>query len=239
MFLFPFEFLICYLDPFGVAVEIHPACNLKFGFTCCRRDQVDNYFIANDSLTAPVLTDERKQALLDFIPFTGPGQEMTNRNRQASFVTEILQFYFSQPYPGTIAAPALCSNEQPLRPSIDCFTHRFPPPVDRLNHKGSRILINANTDPSFILGKNIHTIRGNFALAKTFKIIDQPFLGAAFGPLFAAFVLEVTNKLFLLGINRNHRLTLVLKFFRLLINVINLDISVRMRDTFHRLLIRL
>ena len=63
-------------------------------------------------------------------------------------------------------------------------------------------------------------IRGNFAASKAFKIITQYFLGAALRSPFAALVLKVANKFFHLGINRNNRLTLFLKLFHLLMNVL-------------------
>ena len=94
------KFLICYFDPSGVAVWVDPAFNLKSSFGCCCRDQIDNFFMANEWLPPPILTNKRKQAMLDFVTFTGPGWKMANRNRQSRFVTEFLHFYFPQPYSG-------------------------------------------------------------------------------------------------------------------------------------------
>ena len=46
------------------------------------RNQLDNDLMGHQRLPAPVLSDERKQAMLDFVPFTRPRWQMTDLDRQ-------------------------------------------------------------------------------------------------------------------------------------------------------------
>ena len=55
-----FKLFIGYFDPFGVAIGVDFAFNLKSCLGCCRGDQIDNYFMANEWLTSPILTYKRK-----------------------------------------------------------------------------------------------------------------------------------------------------------------------------------
>ena len=58
-------------------------------------------------------------------------------------------------------------------------------------------------------------------------------LGIALGPQFPATVLEVANKLFLLGVYRNRRLLLGLERFDPGIDVLKLGIAVRVMAALH------
>ena len=65
------------LDPFRIKVAIQSALDLEAGFGGGGRDQIDDHLVADQRFPAPILADMRKQAMLDFIPFAGPGRKET------------------------------------------------------------------------------------------------------------------------------------------------------------------
>src|SRR5271165_5343511 len=48
------------------------------GRRCGCGDEVNDDLVADQRLAAPVLADEREQAMLDLVPFTGTRREMTD-----------------------------------------------------------------------------------------------------------------------------------------------------------------
>ena len=70
-------------------------------------DQANNGFIIREGFPAPVRGDEREEAMLDLVPFAGAGREMTDLNRKARFIRQLLQFQFPEPQPIPIAAASI------------------------------------------------------------------------------------------------------------------------------------
>ena len=54
-------------------------------------------------LPPPILADERKEPMLNFVPFTGPGWEMADRDGESALRRKALQFPLPQPHPRVIA----------------------------------------------------------------------------------------------------------------------------------------
>jgi hypothetical protein len=68
-------------DPEALFIEI--SVDLAFhgqaGRRCGCGDEVDYHLMADEWLSAPVLVDEREQAVFDLVLFTGTRREMTDR----------------------------------------------------------------------------------------------------------------------------------------------------------------
>ena len=62
------EFLLADLDTFRVLARVQLALNAKAGSGGGGSDQVDDDFMAHQRFAAPVLRDEGKQTMLDFVP---------------------------------------------------------------------------------------------------------------------------------------------------------------------------
>src|SRR5665213_2374579 len=73
--------------------------------------QVDDNSKAFKGLAAPVPRDMAEHAMLDFIPFTGAGRQMTHLHGEAGFVGEPLQRDFPQAH--TIAICLLYTSPSP------------------------------------------------------------------------------------------------------------------------------
>jgi len=67
-------------DAFGVLVPIQLGAHLEPSVGCRRRDQLDDRAIGAQRLASPIDIDERKEAMLDFVPLAGSGRELTNGN---------------------------------------------------------------------------------------------------------------------------------------------------------------
>ncbi|GFP23685.1 hypothetical protein HKBW3S09_01150, partial [Candidatus Hakubella thermalkaliphila] len=113
------EFFVGHFDPLGVAIGIDPTLNFEPCFRRCCGNQLDDYFMANEGFAPPVLTDERKEAMFDFVPLAGPWRKMTDRNRKSSFIGESLEFRLPQLYPSTITTSTVCGNKQTLGLRVD------------------------------------------------------------------------------------------------------------------------
>ena len=77
---------------FGIGIMIHIAIDLESGVCRGRADQVDNGGEPPQRLAAPVLADERKQAVFDAVPFAGAGGQMANHDLKPKFGGEFLRF---------------------------------------------------------------------------------------------------------------------------------------------------
>src|ERR1700730_17245065 len=64
---------IRYDNAAGVLAGVELAAHSEAGFGGSSRDQLDDHAIADEWLGAPVLADEREEAVLDFVPLLVPG----------------------------------------------------------------------------------------------------------------------------------------------------------------------
>src|SRR6201993_1580610 len=78
-------------DALWIFVLIQFSAYLETGFGCGRGDQLHNGAERAQWLAPPVDGDERKQTMLNFVPFAGSWRKMTNRNRKLELVGELLK----------------------------------------------------------------------------------------------------------------------------------------------------
>src|SRR5688500_20279791 len=84
------------LNAFRVGICIELAADGEAGFGGGRSDQLDDGLIADERPAAPVLGDEREEAVLDLVPFAGAWREMTDGDVDIEFVGESLKFDLPQ-----------------------------------------------------------------------------------------------------------------------------------------------
>ena len=81
-----FEFGISNFDSFFVSGVVNRTANRQT-FTCrCVTDQIDNRYQVIQRPVTPVLTDEGKQSMLNFVPLACTGRKMANRSIQLLIV---------------------------------------------------------------------------------------------------------------------------------------------------------
>src|ERR1700736_5313014 len=215
-------------DAGRISVGVDLGMNLEAGFGGGSSDQLNDDLVADERLAAPVLGNEREEAVLDLVPLAGAGRQMADGDGEIEFVRELLQFHLPQPQPRSIAAAPVGGDGKMLGIGITGRTHQLPPATDGVDGKARRVVIDANADPTGVLADVVNAIGHSPALIAEKEVGPPPFLGLADWPPFAAGVLEVADQFLLLGIDRDRRLAGSERCFHLLVDVAELAITIRM-----------
>src|SRR6266481_9554909 len=93
---------IRYDNAAGILAGVEFAAYREAGFGGGGRDQLDDHAMADEWLGAPVLADEGQEAVLALVPLAGAGRQVADRDVEAEFVGQLLQFAFPQPYPRAV-----------------------------------------------------------------------------------------------------------------------------------------
>jgi hypothetical protein len=72
--------------PLGYLFSSSSTRTLEAGFGCRRGDQLNDRAIAAQRFASPVDRDEREETVLDLVPFTGAGWQVTHRDGLSSSV---------------------------------------------------------------------------------------------------------------------------------------------------------
>ena len=88
------NFGVRHFSAYGVWILVDHGSNLQaaLGGGCC--DELDDDFVTDQRLPAPVLGNERKHAVLDLVPFARSWWKVTDGDRKSEFVRERLEFHF-------------------------------------------------------------------------------------------------------------------------------------------------
>src|SRR4051794_33465421 len=100
-------------DARGIALVIDLASYLQAGVGGCGADQLYDGLMADERLAAPILRDEREQAVLDLVPLAGAGRQMTDRDGDAELIRQVLQLALPQPNTDAVAATAIGRDQEP------------------------------------------------------------------------------------------------------------------------------
>src|SRR6266404_8360067 len=150
----------------GVLAGVEFTAHSEAGFGGSGRNQLDDQPIADERLGAPVLADEGEEAVFDFVPLAGAGRQVADRDIEAEFVGQLLEFAFPQPHPRTVAAPApslrwgrLGGDQQSGCLGIARPTDGAPPLADAIDGERGRVMVNADTHPTGIGGEVVDPVR--------------------------------------------------------------------------------
>jgi hypothetical protein len=78
------------------------------------------------------------------VPLAGALRKVTNGNRKARFIGQLLQLQFPKAQPRAIAASAVCRDEQLSRLRIQRFTFFAPPPTNGCDRECPGIMVRPN-----------------------------------------------------------------------------------------------
>src|ERR1019366_5692345 len=101
----------------------------------------------------------------------------------------------------TVATPTICCNYQLFGIGIQWLSHYQPPTPNRGYSKACRVVICTDTDPASIVGQIINSIRICSPQLFIYKVINVDLFWIALWAPFLTAVFELTDQLFLLGIN--------------------------------------
>ena len=160
-------------------------------------------------------------------------------NGQAGLVRQLLKLVLPASRPIPVAPAGVRRDVQACRFRVRALTHTLPPVPNRSHRERRRIVVAPHADPRFIAGHVEDTVRNRLPLRVAREIVHAHRRRRRLGLPFAACVREVPHQLFLLGVDRNHRLAGGQKPIRRRIDVLELLVAVRMNRAFlplaHRL----
>jgi len=195
--------------------------------------------MADERLAPPVLRDEGKKAMLDTVPFAGPRRVVGDCDGQSGFIGEGLKLTLPQPDTSAVAAAAISGDKQAGRAEIAALSQGIPPAPDALNGEGSGVVIDANIHPTRVVGNVVDAVRSNLAEFGYLEVMNAYRLRIAFGPKLTPAVLEIADQFLLFRINRDGGLPGSLELLDLLIDVLELGVTVGMERTFQGFLVGL
>ena len=167
--------------------------------------------------------------MLDGVPFAGGRGQMAHGNRQTSLIGQLLQLLFPEPIARPIGATSISEDEQLFTGWIEVPANVVPPPSDALYRKCCSLMIDPNVYKAAVLHQIVDPIRDGFPIG------DGPILIHINGGLlssglpFSPVVLEISDQLFFLTINRNDRLPFGFPGFACAIDVLKLGVPICMR----------
>src|SRR5215467_5403684 len=82
------------LNPFGISVFVELGTDREAGIRRRRGNELDYRAKAAQRLAAPVDRDEREQTVLNFVPFAGARRQVTDRDGQLEFISQVLKLDF-------------------------------------------------------------------------------------------------------------------------------------------------
>src|SRR5215813_15327829 len=166
--------------------------------------------------------------MLNLVPFAGPGRKVANRNLQAKFIGQLRQFDLPQPRSAALAPTRVSRHQQFSGFRVGDPAHLVPPAPDRLHGKLRRVMIDPDTDPPFVAGQLINSIRDSFAQLRVFKLMNAHLDRVSRGAPRLAGLLAITDQFFLFRVNRNDRLATFLKRPHVLVHGLELLVPIRM-----------
>jgi hypothetical protein len=114
--------------------------------------------VADEWLAGPVLCDEREQAMLDPVALAGAGRQMADRNGNAEFVGEVLQFALPKANAYTVAAAAIGGDQKFCRVRVARAAHGLPPAHNGVDREACRVVVDADTHPSGAVGNVVDSV---------------------------------------------------------------------------------
>ena len=144
--------------------------------------------------------------MLDAVPLTGAGGQMVYGDGDPEFIGQHLQFPLPQAHAVAIAAAAVGIDQKSLGSGIASRAEHVPPAPYARNRKCGGVVADPEVDPSIIGGDVVDPIRCHLAEFRDDEVVHPDRLGLSLRTQLTPAILEVANKFFLLGVDRDDRL---------------------------------
>src|SRR5215467_1953471 len=159
----------------GVATTLPPVT-----FQCIS-NQLDNYFTTDQWLSTPVGRNLAEQAMLNLIPFAGPGRKMADPDHKAQFIGQMLQRDFPEPTSAAITTATISGDQQFTRVPIQGLAQLVPPSSNRFDRKLGGIVINSYAYPSKVGRQIVNAVGDRFPQFFIGKVVNAHRLRVSFG----------------------------------------------------------
>src|SRR5260370_22030631 len=129
------------------------------------RDQLNDRFQRGERFGTPVDGNERKEAMLDLVPFAGGRRIMRHGDRKLFFSGQGLQGLLPQLVAYAIAASPISGDQEFGCLRIQLFAAALPPPPDTLHRELRRLMIDAHVHEALVVDQVIYAVRDGFAVS--------------------------------------------------------------------------
>ena len=229
---------IGYLDPFGVGLAVGLGTDTKAGLGVCITNIFQQDVKCLQRNTSPLTTDGTEKAMLDRIPFGGPGGIVAERNARVERVRQFgLYLMFEESRTIIVAAAGIGQDQEPTAFRIVLFPLCAPPVSNRIRGKLGGVGRSAHIHQAVIPSDVIDAVGGCDAFRILSKVVCVHLDRVC--PPSAAFVLERADQLFLLGVDADHGIARFQECFLPLLNVVELPVAVWVRGTGEAFTVRL
>ena len=133
----------------------------------CRRNETDDRFVTDQRFATPVPGDERKESMLDLVPFACSRRKAADADRHF------------------------------LGARIDRAPHAAPPAAKRGCSQFDRVMIGSNANPTGVFADVADSVWRNAPERLDFEVVDTDLFGLSSRTPFLAGILEIANKFFL------------------------------------------
>ena len=144
--------------------------------------------------------------MLNLIPLGCSRRKVGDLYWNSDLIYELLQFNLKQAVSASVTSSSICCDVKLRCIGIPRFTHLLPPRTYGSDCKLCGIRSDAYIDVTFILEKIVDAIRNSFTFFGKRKIMVQDLRRFTFRGVFSAIILEISDVLFFLTIDRDHRL---------------------------------
>ena len=223
-----FHFPITDLDLRGVATVVELCGDFQTAGIGCSANRIQHQIERAQRLSRPVDGDRTKQSMFHVVPLRGAARVMTDRDLQAGFVREPLQFTFPQSRTPAVAAAAIHLDQQSRGVGIPTALF-LPPDADAADAELAGIAAGSHVDVPAVGGQVVNAIGNRPALRLAGKIVRVDFVRLITPP--RSVVLERTDQLAVFRVGADHRLARFEKLALFSPDVTELAVAVRMRRT--------
>ena len=130
------------------------------------RNQLNHRFQRRERFGTPIDGNERKEAVLDLVPFARCRRIMRDRDRELFFIGQGLQGLLPQLVTHAIAASSISGDEQFVRLRIQLFAALLPPPPDTLHRELRRLMIDAHIHEALVVHQVIDPVGDSTAIGE-------------------------------------------------------------------------
>ena len=164
--------------------------------------------------------------MLNLVPLAGPRWIMTNGYIQSRLIGPPLQLHFPEPKAIAIAAPAVGTNQDPLRLGIEWAPHLSPPTANALHGKTGCVMRTTHGHPPQVVLLIVDPTRHGLGNVRIGEIMDIDRHRLSFRLPFLPGICVVSDQFFLLGIDRYDGPTSAQERLALALDVAKLSIPI-------------
>ncbi len=146
---------------------------MKSGIRSCPTNEVQHGLVTHQRFPCPVFANVTEHVMFNPIPFRRPWRIVRYTDYDPKLVRQSLQFHLPRPVPRPIAAPAIGFDQPPLGVRVAIATLLEPPPPDRGNCKGCRLMGCPDPDIASVPALIVNTIRDTDANRIPAKVMIQ------------------------------------------------------------------